>query len=84
MANGDGPSGSAEHAEPDSVALPPSTTLVIRTWQEPGHQPGFRARITATPPSGAGMDMLATADPEEVLSAVRQWLRAQPGAGGLH
>lgn len=51
-------------------------TLVIRTWFEPGREPGFRARIMFGQ-AVAGQNSVATADPDEVLQVVRQWLEAQ-------
>lgn len=51
-------------------------TLVIRTWFEPGREPGFRARIIYSQAAG-GQSSVAASDREEVLEVVRQWLEAQ-------
>jgi hypothetical protein len=52
-------------------------TMVIRTWFEPNGQSSFRARITYGKATGAEPRRIATADREEVLDVVRQWLDAQ-------
>jgi hypothetical protein len=80
MAHEDGLSGVAGDGT-DSAALSLGT-LVIRTWVEPEHGHGFRARVTATQVPDAGPMTVTTADPEEVLAVVRQWLLTRPGAGG--
>jgi hypothetical protein len=80
MAHEDGPSGVAGDGT-DSAALSLGT-LVIRTWLEPEHEHGFRARVTATRVPDAGPTTVNTTDPEEVLAVVRQWLRTRPGASG--
>lgn len=49
-------------------------TLVIRSWEEPDHDNGFRARLTYGDDQGDSPKTFATADPEEALSFVRQWL----------
>ncbi|MCU1519557.1 MAG: hypothetical protein JWQ75_4278 [Pseudarthrobacter sp.] len=77
----DGQSGSAGGPGTDSAA-PSLGTLVIRTWWEPDHAQGFRARVTSTRLPETGSTTVTTADPEEVLAAVRQWLLARPGAAG--
>lgn len=60
-------------------AMPPTGTLVISTWYEPDQVPGFRARLTyGRGPGGEGRTV-ASADPDEVLSIVRQWILAQHG-----
>ena len=65
--------------DPDS---PSTGLLIIRTWHEPGHPQGFRARITYSQKSGSRQDTVATADPAEVLKVVKRWLAAQPGVTG--
>jgi hypothetical protein len=56
-------------------------TLVIRTWEEPGYNDGFRARVTYSDDvQGGSPKTFATADPEEAVSLVRQWLMTKPGA----
>jgi len=88
MAHGDGQSGIADdgtdsaapsQSRPEAPTLAQGT-LVIRTWWEPDHVHGFRARVTSTPPVGAEPTIVTTADPEEVLAVVRRWLIARPGA----
>lgn len=54
-------------------------TLVIRTWDEPDQVPGFRARLIFGNAPEDVPHTVATADPEEVLRLVRQWLNARPG-----
>lgn len=62
---------------------PPSAGfMVIRTWHEPGHPQGFRARITFGQTPSSTQRTVATADPAEVLSVVKRWLAAQPGVTG--
>jgi hypothetical protein len=51
--------------------------MVIRTWFEPRGEPSFRARITYGKATGGEPSRFATADPDEVLAVVRQWLEAQ-------
>lgn len=80
MAHEDDPSGVAGDGK-DSAALSLGT-LVIRTWREPEHAHGFRARVTATQVPDAGPATITTTDPEEVLAVVRQWLLTRPGASG--
>jgi hypothetical protein len=58
----------------------PMGTLVIRTWGEPNQLPGFRARLTYGHDLNNPTKTFSTADPEEALSFVRQWLFDQPGA----
>lgn len=74
-------SGTADQhgAEPE---LPTTGTLIIRTWNEPGQVTGFRARVTYGQTPGSGPSTVSTADPDEVLRVVREWLSAQPGAPG--
>jgi hypothetical protein len=80
MAHEDGPSGVAGDGT-DSATLSLGT-LVIRTWLEPEHEHGFRARVTVTRVPDAGPTTVTTADPQEVLAVVRQWLLTRPGASG--
>ena len=75
MTNDDRPSGVSDESDP---AMPSMGTLVIRTWHEPDQTPGFRARITYSKAPDDEPSTVATADPDEVLSVVRQWLSAQP------
>jgi hypothetical protein len=79
MTSDDGPSGMSDQDGTDS-AVPPTGTLVIRTWFEPHQAPGFRARITYSRGPDDEPNTVATADPVEALSVVRQWLLAQPGS----
>lgn len=55
-------------------------TLVIRTWYEPGQVSGFRARVMYGRGPDGETDKTASADPDEVLNIVREWLSAQPGS----
>jgi hypothetical protein len=79
MTSDDRPSGISD---PDGTnsAMPYMGTLVIRTWYEPDQVPGFRARLTYGRGPGGETNTVASADPNEVLSLVRQWLFAQPGS----
>lgn len=77
MTNDDRPSGISDEDEPDP-AMPSMGALVICTWHEPDQTPGFRARITYSQAPGDEPSTVATADPDKVLSVVRQWLSAQP------
>jgi hypothetical protein len=77
MTNDDRPSGISDEDEPAPV-MPSMGTLVIRTWHEPDQTPSFRARITYSQAPGDEPTMVSTADQDEVLSVVRQWLSAQP------
>lgn len=52
-------------------------TMVIRTWFEPNGKTSFRARITYGKAMTGEPNRFATADPDEVLDVVRQWLEAQ-------
>jgi hypothetical protein len=76
MTNDDLPSGISDEDESAS-AMPPMGTLVIRTWHEPDQTPGFRARLTYSQIPGDEPSTVSTADPDEVLSVVRQWLLAR-------
>jgi hypothetical protein len=64
------------------AAMPPMGTLVIRTWYEPDQVSGFRARVMYGQGPDGEANTAATADPDEVLSIVREWLSAQPGSAG--
>ena len=52
------------------------STMVIRVWQESAHDNAFRARLTMSDDGGVDSSIVS-ADPEEVLAAVRDWLAAQ-------
>lgn len=65
---------------PSDQAAPSMGTLVIRTWDEPDQMPGFRARLTYSQTPDGVTTTVSTADPEEVLRIVRQWLNARPGS----
>lgn len=67
-----------ETGEPE---LPAVDTLVISRWHQPGHPQGFRARITFGQASGSGPSTVASADPDEVLRMVQEWLAGWPGIG---
>lgn len=64
---------------PSDHAAPPMGTLVIRTWDEPDQTPSFRARLTYSRAPDDVPGTVSTADPEEVVNLVRQWLNARPG-----
>lgn len=49
-------------------------TMVIRAWTEPGHEHGFRARLTFSADASAEPSMVAATNEEEVITAVRAWL----------
>jgi hypothetical protein len=77
MTNDDRPSGISDEDESDP-AIPSMGTLVIRTWHESDQTPSFRARVTYSKLPGDEPRTVSTADPDKVLSVVRQWLSAQP------
>jgi hypothetical protein len=79
MMHDEGLSGSSDQGQTGS-ATRPSGTLVIRTWNEPDQAPGFRARLTYSQNSEHEPSTAATADPDEVLNIVRQWLTTQTGS----
>jgi hypothetical protein len=81
MTSDDRPSGISD---PDGTgsAIPPMGTLVIRTWYEPDQVHGFRARLTYSRGPEGEPDSVSTADPDEAVSIVRQWLLSQPGSAG--
>ena len=57
-----------------------SAVLVIRAWQESGGATGpgqVRARLTQTPDAALpGWEQAVAEGEEEILAAVRDWLRA--------
>lgn len=70
--------GEAEHERWQESSPAAGDTLVIRTWLEHGEAPpSFRARITYGAGVEAGQTSVYAADPDKVLSLVRQWLQAQ-------
>lgn len=75
MAKDDRPSGSSDEDESDPTT-PSMGTLVIRTWHEPDQTPSFRARVIYSQTLDGEPSTVSTADPDEVLSVVRQWLAA--------
>lgn len=77
MTSDDLPSGISAQEGADS-AMPPMGTLVMRTWYEPDQVPAFRARLTYSQGPQNEPNTVATADPDEALSIVREWLFAQP------
>jgi hypothetical protein len=76
MTNDDRPSGISDEDESDS-SMPSMGTLVIRTWHESNQEPSFRARVTYSQVPGDEPGTAYSANPNEVLSVVRQWLFAQ-------
>lgn len=79
MTTDDPPSGTPGEV-PSDQAGPPMGTLVIRTWDEPDQTPSFRARLTYSRAPDDVPGTVSTADPEEVLRLVRQWLSTRPGS----
>lgn len=77
MTKDDRPSGISE--EGSDLAMPSMGTLIIRTWHDPDQTPGFRARVTYSQAPSGEPSTVSTADPDKVLSVVRQWLSAQSG-----
>ena len=75
MTNDDRLSGISDESDP---AMPATGTLVIRTWHEPDQTHGFRARIIYSQAPGDEPTTVSSADRNEVLGVVRQWLFAQP------
>lgn len=73
MTQDDPPSGASDESGSD----PAMAALVIRTWNEPDHAPGFRARLTYSQAPDEEPRTVSTADPAEVLRLVRQWLNAR-------
>ncbi|WP_426226428.1 hypothetical protein [Pseudarthrobacter sp. DSP2-3-2b1] len=63
----------------DDREAPAAETMIISRWHEPGHPQGFRARITYGRTPGAGPRTVSTADPDEVLRVVQEWLASGPG-----
>ncbi|SEQ79143.1 hypothetical protein SAMN05444745_11116 [Arthrobacter sp. OV608] len=64
--------------------VPAVNTMIIRTWYEPSHDQGFRARITYSKTLDNSQNTVTTADSAEVLRVVQQWLSIQPGVSGRH
>jgi hypothetical protein len=75
MTNDDRLSGISDESDPAMTGM---GTLVIRTWHEPDQAPGFRARIIYSRAPADEPNTVSTADKDEVLRVVRQWLFAQP------
>jgi hypothetical protein len=73
MTQDDPPSGVSAESESD----PAMAALVIRTWNEPDQEPGFRARLTYSQAPDDDPRTISTADPDEVLRLVRQWLNVR-------
>lgn len=58
-------------------------TIVIRAWLEPGHDDGFRARLTYATDSRDEAATVVTGEPEDVVDCVRGWLaNIQSGVEG--
>ncbi len=53
-------------------------TMVIRAWTEPGHDQGFRARLTFSTDATSQASMVVASSEEEVIAAVRAWLTRLP------
>jgi hypothetical protein len=56
------------------------STMVVRIWQEPDHEDGFRARLFFTAPGGQPL-VGATSSPEGVLDLARAWLLGLQACG---
>jgi hypothetical protein len=78
MTTDDSPSEASDQDEPD-LAMTSKGTLVIRTWYDSAQPPGFRARLTYSQDLDDEPVTVATADPDEVVIVVRNWLMTQPG-----
>ncbi|MDQ0869521.1 hypothetical protein QFZ70_001994 [Arthrobacter sp. V1I9] len=76
----DGPPSEFPDGDELGRAMPSMGTLVIRTWSEPDQSQRFRARVTYSQSPTSEPRIVYTVDPEEVLTAVRQWLRPQSEA----
>lgn len=76
MTQDDPPSGASAESE-SGPAMPAMAALVIRTWNEPDQAPGFRARLTYSAAPDEDPRTISTADPDEVLRLVGQWLDAR-------
>jgi hypothetical protein len=76
MTNIDRPPGISDEAESEA-GVPSMRTLVIRTWYERGQTPTFRSRVTYSETPSGEPSTISTADPDEVLSVVQQWLAGQ-------
>jgi hypothetical protein len=81
MTNNDRPPGISDEDESDA-AMPCMSTLVIRTWHEPDQTPTFRSRVTYSETPSGEPSTISTADPDEVLSVVQQWLAGQTNPPG--
>jgi hypothetical protein len=57
-------------------------TLVIRKWTEPHQVEGFRARLTYSDELEDEPKTFSSADPNEILAIVGEWLLAQSGPIG--
>ena len=53
--------------------------MVIRAWTEPGHERGFRARLTFSADAHSEASMVVATNEEEVIAAVRAWLTRLAG-----
>lgn len=53
-------------------------TMVIRAWTEPGHQRGFRARLTFSTDATSDASMVVATSEDDVIAAVRAWLTRLP------
>lgn len=56
------------------------STMVVRIWQEPDHEEGFRARLFFTAPGGQPL-VGAASSPEAVLDLACAWLLALEAGG---
>jgi hypothetical protein len=68
--------------EDGDTEVPAVETMIISRWHEPGHPQGFRARLTYGQTPGSGPSTVASADPDDVLRMVQEWLARRPGIGG--
>lgn len=78
----DGPASEFFDGDELDPAMPSMGTLVIRTWNEPGRAPGFRARLTYSQFPTSQPKTVYKDDADEVLREVRQWLLSQTETPG--
>jgi hypothetical protein len=53
-------------------------TMVIRAWTEPGHEHGFRARLTFSTDATSDASIVLATNEAEVIAAVQAWLTRLP------
>jgi hypothetical protein len=60
----------------DPAGPPDGGIMVIRVWTEAGAANGFRARLTFGRPEGEETRSVVSADVDDVVESVREWLSA--------